>query len=264
MEIPMGDTTLASGDLVEGCARAAVDRVRRLLGDELVAAYLIGSGALGGVSAVQSDVDVVAVCAATPPERVTGAMVDRLGDLAMSWPLRGLELVLYTRAAVARPARAPRFLLNLNVGPRMPYRRSIDPATDPPHWFLLDLAILRDHGRPLAGPPPRDLVGPIPRRWLLVAVADSLGWHAAHEPDPAQAVLNACRGWRFTEEGVWVSKDEAGAWAGARDDDPATVAAALAARHGDPTAVLDPARVAAFQGRVLARVERALDRFPTP
>ena len=87
----MGDTTLASGDLVEGCARAAVDRVRRLLGDELVAAYLIGSGALGGAVADQSDVDVVAVCAHAPLPDGIRQLVDTLTEEAMSWPMRGLE-----------------------------------------------------------------------------------------------------------------------------------------------------------------------------
>ena len=37
----------------------------------------------------------------------------------------------------------------------MPFQVSLDPADEPAHWFLLDLAILRDHGRVLAGPPPR-------------------------------------------------------------------------------------------------------------
>jgi hypothetical protein len=71
-------------------------------------------------------------------------------------------------------------------------------------------------------------------------------------------VLNASRGWRFAEEGVWSSKDDAGAWALARTDDPATVEAALAIRHGDRSRTLDPARVDAFQRRVLDRVEHAL------
>jgi Domain of unknown function (DUF4111) len=147
------------------------------------------------------------------------------------------------------PAREPRFLLNLNVGPRMAYHLERDPTADPSHWFLLDLAILRDHGRPLAGPPPRELVGPVPRRWLLEAVRDSLAWHEAHEPDLPQTVLNAARGWRFTEEVVWCSKRDAAAWARARSAEGATVDAALAIRHGDHTRPLDPARVRAFQRR---------------
>ena len=243
---------------VEACGRDAAGLLGRLLGDDLVAVYLGGSGALGGVAAGQSDVDLVAVCAAAPGEEPRRAVVAGLGGLAMGWPVRGLEFVLYTRAAVADPAERPRFELNLNVGPRMPYHLSLDPASEPAHWFVLDLAILRDHGRPLAGPPARDLVGPIPRRRLLEALRDSLAWHGAHEPALQQAVLNACRGWRFTEEGVWSSKDDAGAWALDRSDDPDTVSAALAVRHGDRSRTLDPARVDAFQRRVLARVEHAL------
>ena len=101
-------------------------------------------------------------------------------------------------------------------------------------------------------------VGPIPRRRLLEALRDSLAWHGAHEPALQQSVLNACRGWRFTEEGVWSSKDDAGAWALHRTDAPALVEAALAVRHGDRSHTLDPARVDAFQRRVLDRVEQAL------
>jgi hypothetical protein len=248
------------GELVQSCGRAVAGLLVRLLGDELAGAYLIGSGALGGVAPGQSDVDVVAVCGGGPPGEVERALVAGLGELAMGWPLRGLEFVLYTRDAVAVPAREPRFLLNLNVGPRMAYHLERDPTADPSHWFLLDLAILRDHGRPLAGPPPRELVGPVPRRWLLEAVRDSLAWHEAHEPDLPQAVLNAARGWRFTEEGVWCSKRDAAAWARARSAEGATVGAALAIRHGDHTRPLDPARVHAFQRRVLEQVERELDR----
>jgi Domain of unknown function (DUF4111) len=250
-------TSMGPEELVEACGRAAAALLGRLLGDNLVAVYLGGSGALGGVGP-ESDVDVVAVCDAAPAEDAGRAVVAGLGELAMSWPLRGLELVLYTRAAVASPARRPCFELNLNVGPRMPYRLSLDPASEPAHWFLLDLDILRGHGRPLAGPPPRDLVGPIPRRQVLEALRDSLAWHGAHEPALQQSVLNACRGWRFTEEGVWSSKDHAGAWALGRTDDPATVEAALAIRHGDRSATLDPARVDTFQRRALERVRRAL------
>jgi hypothetical protein len=245
-------------ELVRDCGLAVAGLLGRRLGGDLLAAYLVGSGALGGVAPGQSDVDVIAVCDPAPPDRVLRAVAGGLGELAMGWPLRGLELVLYPLEAVAAPARSPRFLLNLNVGLRMAYHLGRDPAAEPSHWFLLDLDILRDHGRPLAGPPPRELVGPIPRRWLLEAVLDSLAWHDANEPDLAKGVLNACRGWRFAEEGVWCSKRDAAAWARARGGDPATLEAALAARHGDHRRPLDPVRARAFQRRVAERVEREL------
>ena len=86
-----------------------------------------------------------------------------------------------------------------------------------------------------------------------------MAWHRANEPDLQQRVLNASRGWRFASEGVWSSKNDAGAWAMARTGDPATVEAALAARHGDRSAILDPARVEAFAGEALQAVEQALE-----
>jgi Aminoglycoside adenylyltransferase, C-terminal domain len=245
-------------ELVGDCGRAVAGVLEELLGEDLVAAWLIGSGALGGVSAVQSDVDVVAVCAAPPAGAVERALVARLSDLAMTWPLRGLEFVLYTRAAVADPAPVPRWELNLSVGRGMDHHLSRDPATDPPHWFVLDLDILRGHGRTLAGPPPAEVVGPVPRRRVLKAVRASLRWHGEHEPNLSQSVLNACRGWRFTEEGVWSSKGDAGAWARSRTDDPGLIDTALALRAGDRSRPLDPDWVAAFTRRVLERVEREL------
>ena len=248
---------MGADELVEDCGRAVAAVLRGLLGDDLVSAYLIGSGALGGVSAAQSDVDVVAVCAAPLAGDTERTLVDRLGTLAMTWPLRGLELVLYTRAAVAEPARVPRWELNLNVGRAMDRHLARDPAAEPPHWFVLDLDILRGHGRTLAGPPPTELVGPLPSRWVLEAVRESLRWHGEHEPNRSQSVLNACRGWRFTDEGVWSSKRDAAAWARPRTDDPSLIDAALAVRAGDH-APLDPARVDAFTRRVLERVEREL------
>ena len=49
------------------------------------------------------------------------------GELAIGWPLRGLEFVLYTTDAVAVPAWEPRFLQagRRRLGPR-PQRRGGD------------------------------------------------------------------------------------------------------------------------------------------
>lgn len=146
--------TLAAGDLVDGCARVAVGRLRRLLGDDLVGAWLIGSGALGGAVAESSDLDLVAVCAHAPSVDLIQQVVGGLTEEAMTWPVRGLEFVLYPRAAVASASRSPQFALNLNVGPRMPLHLSRNAAAEPTHWFVIDLAILREHGLAIHGPPP--------------------------------------------------------------------------------------------------------------
>jgi hypothetical protein len=258
----MVGTALAAGDLVDGCARAAVGRLRRLLGGELVGAWLIGSGALGGAVAESSDLDLVAVCAHVPSVDVIQQLVAALTEEAMTWPVRGLEFVLYPRAAVASASRSPQFALNLNVGPRMPLHLSTDAAAEPAHWFVIDLAILREHGLALYGPPAHELVAPIPRRWLLDALEDGLGWHAANEPALHQSVLNAGRAWRFAAEGVWSSKDAAAGWVLARTEDPGLVETALAVRHGDRSRTLDPARVNRFVREVQALVQQAASREP--
>jgi Domain of unknown function (DUF4111) len=258
----MGGTTMTANDLVDGCARTAVGGLRRLLGDDLVGAWLIGSGALGGAVAESSDLDLVAVCAHAPSVDLIQQLVAELTEEAMTWPVRGLEFVLYPRAAVASASRSPQFALNLNVGPRMPLHMSTDAAAEPAHWFVIDLAILREHGLALHGPPAHELVAPIPRRWLLDALGDGLAWHAANEPALHQSVLNAGRAWRFAAEGVWSSKDAAAGWVLARTEDPGLVQASLAVRHGDRSRTLDPARVNRFVREVQALVQQAASREP--
>jgi hypothetical protein len=258
----MGGTTMTANDLVDGCARTAVGGLRRLLGDDLVGAWLIGSGALGGAVAESSDLDLVSVCAHAPSVDLIQQLVAELTEEAMTWPVRGLEFVLYPRAAVASASRSPQFALKLNVGPRMPLHMSTDAAAEPAHWFVIDLAILREHGLALHGPPAHELVAPIPRRWLLDALGDGLAWHAANEPALHQSVLNAGRAWRFAAEGVWSSKDAAAGWVLARTEDPGLIQASLAVRHGDRSRTLDPARVNRFVREVQALVQQAASREP--
>ena len=214
-----------AGSLIADWARSATRQLHELLADDMVAAYLIGSGALDGIVPEQSDVDMVAICAEAPSDECTRAIVDVLAREAMTWPVRGLEFVLYARAAVATPSRTPQFEINLNVGQRMPLHLSLDPALEPVHWFMVDLAIVPEHDVALAGPPADETVAPIPRAYLLDARLESLA--PACRPRAA-TVLNAGRAWRYAEEGVWSSKDDAASWVLARAGDPSLVEGALA------------------------------------
>jgi hypothetical protein len=69
-------------------------------------------------------------------------------------------------------------------------------------------------------------------------------------------VLNAYRSWRYAEEGVMSSKDEAAAWAVSHTADPSLVESALAIRRGDRSRSLDPAEVRTFVLGVKARIAR--------
>ena len=199
-----------------GPRRAAGQPARRRPGGRL-------PGRVGGAGrgrARQSDVDVVAVCATDPPAERTRAIVAGLGELAMTWPLRGLELMLDTRAR-SPPRTGARGSRSTSTSARHAVPRLARPGRRPAHWFLLDLpsSATRPHpDRPSAPRPGR----PDPPLLAAGGGARSLAWHDAHEGALEQTVLNASRGWRFAE-GVWSSKDDAGAWALARTDDPATV-----------------------------------------
>jgi hypothetical protein len=250
------------GPLLPGrVGRDIADRLSALLGADLLGVYLIGSGALGGFAPESSDVDVAAIAAQRLSPELTSVIINAVCAAALNWPVRGVEFVLYPADAVA--AGNPRFVINLNVGRRMDLHVSTDPAREPAHWFVLDLAILRQHGVPIVGPAAAELVGDIPRDQVLDALRESLRWHSDNESASVGAVLNACRTWRFVAEGIWSNKEEAGRWAQAIADDPELIAAALTGRRGQLASNLDPARVVRFLDSVQMRINRVDSRSPS-
>jgi hypothetical protein len=180
-----------------------VERVRGLLGDELVGVYLAGSGALGGYVHGRSDVDV-AVVARNPLARETKeALVAALRHEAFPCPARGLELVVYAQGN-------PLPELNLNSGARMDFLATFEPGEDSPHWFVLDRAILAARGRALAGPPPAEAFPPPGEEEILGALATGLRWYRDRPEEPRDdAALNAVRTRAYLETGLWLSKAEA-------------------------------------------------------
>src|SRR5205814_604480 len=121
---------------------------------------------------------------------------------------------------------------NLNTGPGTEERISLDPAAEPGHWFVVDLAIARSHARPILGPLPAALIGSIPRTDVLAALTDSLDWHSEHEGSSANAVLNACRAWRYALTGAWSTKTAAAEWALERGADRGLIDGAVELRAG--------------------------------
>ena len=133
-------------------------RLQAQLGDRLVAAWQVGSGALGDFDQLRSDIDVQALSA--PLERAElEALAATLTDVPC--PVRGLEFVLY--------AEPPRFALNLNTGPGMTHHEGYDPDAEERFWFVLDVAIARANAVPLAGPHPGAVLPELPRSLLLTA-----------------------------------------------------------------------------------------------
>jgi hypothetical protein len=223
---------------------ALVESLEAALGGELVAVILGGSAALGAYEPGRSDLDVLAVT-----ERELGAararrLAGSLSHGVLPCPARKLELVVLRRAAAAGEPGAPAFDLNLNTGAGLPDHAGVDAAAEAGHWFVIDRAIARQRGRALYGPRPSDVLAAVPRGGVIGALRASLDWHRAHEADSPDAVLNACRGWRWARTGRWTSKVRAGEWALGRMAEPGIVQSALEARRTGER--LDPDAVAGF------------------
>jgi hypothetical protein len=221
-----------------------------ILGDRLVGAYALNSVARGNYLPGRSDLDVAIVVSEPldPPTRQRLAEATRHASLPC--PAPRLELVVYPRAVVADPGPAPAFELNLNTGPAIADHLTTDPADEPSHWFVLDLAAAADVALALHGPAPTELFGPVARPVVLDALRASWAWHAAHDAAAPNRVLNDCRAWRFVAEDRWSTKAEAGAWAIAAGGDADLIRHALALREGDRDDPLDPRRVRRFADRV--------------
>lgn len=236
-------------ELVSGLGRAL---------PALVGVYAGGSIVLGDYVPGRSDLDRFVVVEEPLARDTKDAVVAAVRHEALPCPARGLELVVYTRGAAARPSGGGDFELNLNTGARMAFHASFDPADEPSHWFVLDRAIVRAHGRALVGPAPADVFGPVPRPVILRALASSLRWHAENAGIAGEnVVLNAARAWRFAETADWAAKADAAAWARERGADGDLVEAALAAREGREGPPPDPRAALRFLDEVLRRVERA-------
>ena len=202
-------------------AAQVVAAVADVLGDDLLGAYLHGSAVLGRLRPY-SDLDVLAVSArcTTPEEK--RRLVDRLR--AVSWrraavPARPVELTIVVASAI-RPWRTPT-RLDLQYGEWLRddcERGSLEPWSENAHGdvaVLLAIVLLGDS--PLAGPPPAELLDPVPRDDLVAAMVGGLDeLEGDIEGDTRNVVLTLARLWCTVATGEFRSKDEAATWVLAR------------------------------------------------
>jgi hypothetical protein len=193
--------------------RDYLDRLVARIGDRVVGAYAVGSLALGAYAPGRSDADVLAVVDGRLAGEELLAIAERCSHRALPCPARKLELVVIG-AAEARAGR-PDWQLNLNTGEGMDDHVGLDPAAEPRHWFVLDLALAHEHGIALSGPPAREVVAAPAPAVVQEAHEEAVEWYARNEPGPA-TVLAACRAWHWQETGRFIAKGEALRWAVAR------------------------------------------------
>ena len=191
-----------------------------VLGAAVVGAYLHGSAVRGGLRG-SSDLDVLAVVDRPTTDRERRAVVARLleisGRRASRGPARPVELTI-VQAAQLRPW-APPPIVDLLYGEwlRDDFERGAVPPPGPMPDLGPEIALTLQGDSALFGPPPADLLDPLPpadlRRSVVSGVPSLL---ADLETDTRNVLLTFARIWFTLETGIIGSKDEAAAWAGPR------------------------------------------------
>jgi sulfate permease, SulP family len=236
-----------TAEYIEEVARRAKD----LLGDDLVGAYLHGSGARGGFVQGHSDIDILLVVRRHLPRAMKEQLGRALTPPELPSPAGGLECHVLALSTVRRPSVAPRAELRVAVEDgtvlvRMPRSGIRD--------LLFHMGDAGEVGIAMLGPEPSRVFSPIPRRFLLEAMIEDTLWDAPAE----YHVLNACRTWRYLEEGQLHSKLEGAEWARGRLGFDDLIDAAVERHAGRTDRPLDQGQVEALVGKVRAKLEAAL------
>ena len=207
-------------------------QLTKVLKYKLVGVYVHGSLALGDFSP-RSDVDVVAVSDLPLTEAEKEEVAARLSRRALVCPARGgLEFHVIRKDTISATSTTPPFELHIATNPDKPERvvdgRGHGGDTD----LLLHFAMLHARGQAIVGPDSEEIFPLVPRSILLPQLIEELRWGERHG-SPSYQILNACRAWRFVEEGALSSKTEGAKWAFSRVGDAApAIEAALLHRRG--------------------------------
>ncbi|MEY9992228.1 putative nucleotidyltransferase [Streptomyces sp. V4I8] len=190
--------------------------LHRTLPDTVLGIYLHGSATLGGLR-LHSDLDLLVVVSrpTTRPQR--RALVEEL--MKVSGPpgqrsRRPVELIVVVQDDV-RPWRYPPtcdFLYGEWL--REEYERGVTPAPEPSPDLapLLTMVLLAD--APLYGPPPADLLAPVPHADLRRAIVAGVpGLTGDLDTDTRNVLLTLARIWTTLATGAIRSKDAAADWA---------------------------------------------------
>jgi streptomycin 3"-adenylyltransferase len=195
-----------------------VRAVREVLGADVIGAYLHGSAVLGGLRP-RSDIDVFGVTTRTLTLEERRVLLDRLMPISGSRSPGGrpVELTIAVQAEV-RPWRYPaqadfqygEWLRSDYEGGELPM-----PRPDPDLAALITMVLGGD--RALFGPPPGDVLDPVPHGDLLRAILAGIpGLLSDLRSDTRNVILTLARIWTTVATGTIRSKDAAADWALAR------------------------------------------------
>ncbi|PBC70593.1 nucleotidyltransferase-like protein [Streptomyces sp. TLI_235] len=238
-----------------------VRRTRAVCGPAVAGVYAVGSVALGDYRPGRSDVDVTVLVDPALPGDALRELAEVLAHPGLPCPAAGLELVVYGSDFARRPSGRAGYLLDLNTGPLLPGRASLDSAGTPAFWYAIDRAVAHQSGIALLGRPAQEAIAAPQRAELLTALVASVREHTegtGHLAD--NRVLNGCRAAAFCRTGRWLPKRSAARLIAAEEEAFRPLIAAALDSFARPRAEARPlpqADVRAFLARVRDRVEEA-------
>ena len=193
--------------------------IRSVLGRRLFGLYVTGSLAAGGYVSGRSDIDFVAATTSVLPE----ALLHKLAAMHREITSSGLDQANHLEGVYVSRRALRRFDPGAADYPALRADGSFGVDRHTSGW-VIQLHLLREHGIPLTGPDPRELVDPVSPAELRGATLSILReWWAPRLADPAilrgadyqaYAVLTMCRVLYTVWHGEVVSKDTAARWAG--------------------------------------------------
>ncbi|QKW33393.1 DUF4111 domain-containing protein [Actinomadura sp. NAK00032] len=194
--------------------RDVVELAGRVLGGDVVGAYLHGSSVLGGLKPA-SDVDVLVVSRRSMDGRERRALLDGLLRVSgIGDGVRPVELVVVVQAEV-RPWRYPPvcdFLYGEWL--RDEYLAGKVPQPEPMPDLALLITMVLAGDRPLTGPRPGRVLAPVPHADLVRAsVAGIPDLLDELDDDTRNVLLTLARIWATLATGEIKPKDAAADWA---------------------------------------------------
>jgi hypothetical protein len=205
-------------DDVQRYLSGLLERLISILHDRLIGVYGLGGLAFGDYRHGKSDLDVYVVVQTSLDINEKRAIAAECSHAALPCPSRQLEMVVISAREAFHPTSTPGWELNLNTGADRIDHVGLDPAAEPSHWFVLDLAIAHHSGVALFGPPASEVLGMPPASDVRTAQSEAVAWYARNDM-PAETVAAACRAWHWLATGRFAGKRPAARWALTRLDD---------------------------------------------
>jgi predicted nucleotidyltransferase len=189
--------------------------VRDVLGFAVVGTYQFGSAVLGGLKP-RSDLDVFVVASRATTRQEKQRLVDRLLTVSGRGGRRHVELTIVVDSDLKPWRYPPHFDFQYGDWLRGEFETgNLEPwATKANGDVATLITMVRRADAPLVGPPPADVLDPVPSDDLVRAMVESLDSLLDDlDSDTRNVILTLNRIWSTVAAGEMRSKDAAADWA---------------------------------------------------